>query len=160
MDPLGIGMSPAILNILHQYPASNEKRGDGSNTLGYRFSSNADSGFNTYIARLDYHITSNGSESLFVRGETQNFKEPGQQQFPGQSAATTILDDSKGITIGLTSMLTPNSSTIFIGDSFAREDRTQGRRRIRQSFWMASTASFRSRAPLFSLCPSTSSPTA
>jgi hypothetical protein len=107
MDPLGIGLSPAVQAILNQYPASNENAGDGSNTLGYRFSSNADSSFNTYIARLDYHITSNGSETLFARGETQNVKKPGTQQFPGQSAATTVLDDSKGLTIGLTSILNP-----------------------------------------------------
>ncbi|HLZ41220.1 MAG TPA: carboxypeptidase regulatory-like domain-containing protein [Candidatus Sulfotelmatobacter sp.] len=107
MDPLGIGISPAVQAILQQYPASNENAGDGSNTLGYRFASNADSSFNTYITRLDYHITSNGSETLFARGETQNFKEPGAQQFPGQSAASTVLDDSKGITIGLTSLINP-----------------------------------------------------
>jgi hypothetical protein len=107
MDPLGIGISPAVQAILQQYPVSNENAGDGSNTLGYRFSSNADSSFNTYIARLDYHITSNGSEALFVRGETQNVKQPGQQQFPGQSASTTVLDDSKGLTIGLSSILNP-----------------------------------------------------
>jgi len=107
MDPLGIGVSPAVQAILQQYPASNENAGDGSNTLGYRFSSNADSSFNTYIARLDYHITSNGSEALFVRGETQNVKQPGPQQFPGQTASTTVLDDSKGLTIGLTSLLNP-----------------------------------------------------
>ena len=107
IDPLGIGVNQAVLNILNQYPASNENAGDGSNTLGYRFSSNADSSFNTYIARVDYHITSSGSESLFARAEAQNFKEPGTQQFPGQSAATTVLDDSKGVTIGLTSLINP-----------------------------------------------------
>lgn len=107
MDPLGIGISPAVQAILQQYPASNENAGDGSNTLGYRFASNADSSFNTYITRLDYHITSNGSETLFARGETQNFKEPGAQQFPGQSAASTVLDDSKGVTVGLTSVISP-----------------------------------------------------
>ncbi len=107
MDPLGIGANPAIESVLRQYPTANENAGDGLNTLGYRFSSNADWELNTYITRLDYHITSNGSESLFLRGETQNFKEPGQQQFPGQSAATTLLDDSKGLTVGLTSLLSP-----------------------------------------------------
>ena len=107
MDPLGIGPSAAVEALMQQYPAANENAGDGSNTLGYRFSSNADSEFNTYITRLDYHITSNGSESLFVRGETQNFKEPGEQQFPGQPAATTVLDDSKGLTVGLTSLISP-----------------------------------------------------
>jgi hypothetical protein len=107
IDPQGIGVSPAVLNLLQQYPASNENSGDGSNTLGYRFASNADSSFNTYIARLDYHITSSGSETVFARGELQNFKQPGTQQFPGQTASTTMLDDSKGLTIGLTSIINP-----------------------------------------------------
>lgn len=107
MDPLGIGISPGVQSILNQYPVSNENAGDGVNTLGYRFASNADSSFNTYITRLDYHITASGSETLFARGESQNFKEPGQQQFPGQSAATTVLDDSKGVTVGLTSLINP-----------------------------------------------------
>src|ERR1700730_17222910 len=107
IDPQGIGVNQAVQNLLQQYPASNENAGDGSNTLGYRFASNADSSFNTYISRLDYHITSTGSETVFARGETQNFKEPGTQQFPGQTSATTILDDSKGLTIGLTSIINP-----------------------------------------------------
>src|SRR5450631_672464 len=107
IDPQGIGVSPAVLNLLQQYPGSNENSGDGSNTLGYRFASNADSSFNTYIARLDYHITSSGSETVFARGELQNFKQPGTQQFPGQTASTTMLDDSKGLTIGLTSIINP-----------------------------------------------------
>jgi hypothetical protein len=107
IDPKGIGVNQAVLNILQQYPGANENAGDGSNTLGYRFSSNADSSFNTYITRLDYHITSSGSETLFLRGETQNFKEPGVQEFPGQTAATTVLDDSKGLTVGLTSLISP-----------------------------------------------------
>ncbi len=107
MDPLGIGPSAAVETVLQQYPASNENAGDGSNTLGYRFASNADSKFDTYITRLDWHITGNGSETLFARGETQNFKEPGQQEFPSQSASTTIFDDSKGVTVGLTSLISP-----------------------------------------------------
>src|ERR1700733_12928183 len=76
MDPLGIGPSAAIENILNQYPASNENAGDGSNTLGYRFASNADSKFNTYIIKSDWHINPSGSETLFLRGETQNLKGP------------------------------------------------------------------------------------
>ena len=108
MDPEGIGVNQAILNLLQQYPGANENGGgDGSNTLGYRFAPPADSSFNTYIAKLDYHITSNGSETLFVRGETQNVKQPGQPQFPNQPAATSKLDDSKGLTVGLTSLLSP-----------------------------------------------------
>ncbi|MGA6950792.1 MAG: carboxypeptidase regulatory-like domain-containing protein [Candidatus Sulfotelmatobacter sp.] len=101
------GPNAAIEALLSQYPAANENAGDGLNILGYRFSSNADSSYNTYITRLDYHITANGSQTLFWRGEMQNFKEPGLQQFPGQSASTTFLDDSKGVTVGLTSLISP-----------------------------------------------------
>ncbi|MGH9735478.1 MAG: carboxypeptidase regulatory-like domain-containing protein [Candidatus Acidiferrales bacterium] len=108
MDPLGIGASPAIQGVLNQYPVANATGGDNFNTLGYRFSSNEDASFNTYIARLDWHITSSGSENLFWRGQTQNDKQPQAQQFPGQSAADTLLDDSKGSTVGLTSVLSPN----------------------------------------------------
>jgi len=107
MDPKFIGPSAAVAPILNQYPTSNENAGDGSNILGYRFSSNADRSFNTYLARMDWHITSSGSQTLFLRGQTQNIKQPQDQQFPGQPAATTILDDSKGFTVGLTSILSP-----------------------------------------------------
>jgi len=107
MDPLHIGPSTAMEAVLKQYQTANENAGDGLNILGYRFSSNADSSFNTYIVKSDWHLNTSGSETLFWRGETQNFKEPGLQQFPGQSAATTILDDSKGSTVGLTSVISP-----------------------------------------------------
>ena len=108
IDPEGIGVNQNVLALLNQYPVANENTaGDGSNTLGYRFSPNVDRSFNTYITRLDWHITSSGSETLFARGEIQNFKEPGPEQFPGQPSAQNFLDDSKGLTIGLTSLLTP-----------------------------------------------------
>jgi len=114
IDPLGIGVNQAVLNVLQQYPTANDNAGgDGSNTLGYRFSSNADSGFNTYITRLDYRLTTSGSETLFLRGQTQNIKQPGKQEFPGQSAATTVLDDSKGLTVGLTSVISSRLTNEF-----------------------------------------------
>ena len=114
MDPDTIGISQGVMGVLSQYPNPNENAsGDGVNTLGFRFASNADSTYNTYISRLDYHITSTGSESLFFRGQTQNFKEPQTQQFPGQPTSTTILDDSKGVTVGLTSLLNPRQINDF-----------------------------------------------
>jgi hypothetical protein len=108
MDPLGIGVNQAVLSLLGQYKEPNDfTAGDGSNTFGFRFAPSVDRSFNTYITRFDYHITSNGSETLFARAQMQNFKEPGPLQFPGEPAASNLLDDSKGVTIGLTSLLTP-----------------------------------------------------
>jgi Carboxypeptidase regulatory-like domain/TonB dependent receptor/TonB-dependent Receptor Plug Domain len=107
IDPLGIGPSTAVESVLQQYPTANENAGDGLNTLGYEFSSNADTSWNTYIVKGDWHINSSGSETLFVRAQTQNENSPGQQQFPGQPAATTLVDDSRGVTVGLTSLINP-----------------------------------------------------
>ena len=109
MDP-NIGVNAAALTVLNQYPPSNLDSGngiDGFNTLGFQFAPTVHNRFNTYIARLDYHITTSGSETLFARGETQNFKEPGAEQFPGQAPAALFLDDSKGVTVGLTSIISP-----------------------------------------------------
>lgn len=105
MDPLHIGPNSNVMSILKQYPAPNDFTvGDGLNTAGYRFASSEDSKFNTGILRMDYHITSSGSETMFVRGEAQKKNQPQAQQFPGQGPATTLLDDSKGIFAGLTSV--------------------------------------------------------
>jgi len=107
IDPLGIGPNQAVESVLQQYPTANENAGDGLNTLGYRFSSNADSTWNTYILKGDWHINSSGSETLFLRGQTENENNPQQQEFPGQPTSTTLVDDSRGITVGLTSLINP-----------------------------------------------------
>jgi len=102
------GPSAAVEAVLGQYPGANEfNEGDGLNTLGYRFSSNADSPWNTYILKGDWHINQSGSETLFVRGQTQNENNPQLQQFPGQPATSTLVDDSRGITVGLVSLINP-----------------------------------------------------
>ncbi|HUO14982.1 MAG TPA: TonB-dependent receptor [Verrucomicrobiae bacterium] len=114
IDPDGIGNNPAILTLLNQYlPPNASNTGDGVNTLGYRFASNVDSTYNTYITRVDYHINSSGSQTLFARASMQNFNEPQFQQFPGQTAAQTIVDDSRGITVGLTSLINPRVINSF-----------------------------------------------
>ena len=107
IDPLGIGPNSAVESVLNQYPGSNENAGDGLNTLGYRFASNADSPWNTYILKADWHVNSSGSETVFLRGQSQTQNNPQLQQFPDQPASTTLVDDSKGITAGLTSLINP-----------------------------------------------------
>jgi Carboxypeptidase regulatory-like domain len=107
MDPLGIGPSAAMESLLSQYPAANENAGDGLNSLGYEFSSNADWKKDAYILKGDWHINSSGTETLFWRGEVQNYNEPQLRQFPDQPAGSTLLDDSKGSTVGLTSLINP-----------------------------------------------------
>ena len=110
MDPgsptlYGQGPSAAVEALLNQYPASNAIYGDTVNTNGFRFSSPTDSTFNTYISRLDWHISR--AWQIFWRGQVQNSNQPGAQEFPGQGPASALLDDSKGSTVGLTTIISP-----------------------------------------------------
>ena len=127
MDPNGIGADPQILKLLQQYPNPNDTTvGDGLNIEGYRFSSNADSRYDTFITRLDYQITRNGSETIFWRGQMQNNKVPGTQEFPGQIAETTLLDGSKASIVGLTSVLSWSKVNTFHWDLIRQADTNAG----------------------------------
>jgi Carboxypeptidase regulatory-like domain len=127
MDPNGIGANSAVLSMLQQYPNPNDATvGDGLNIEGYRFSSNQDSRYDTFITRLDYHITSSGSETVFWRGQTQNNRLPGVRLFPGQTPETTLLDGSKASIFGLTSVISPTKVNTFHWDLIRQADTNAG----------------------------------
>lgn len=114
MDPLGIGENAAVLALLQTYPLPNDPTsGDGLNTSGFRFAANERRKFDTYIARIDYNLTSDGRNSLFWRGNLQNDNQGGAPQFPGQAPSSTLLDDSKGFGTGYTAVLSPNKVNTF-----------------------------------------------
>ncbi|MGI9070398.1 MAG: hypothetical protein ACR2JB_03465 [Bryobacteraceae bacterium] len=61
-----------MLGVLQGYPLPNDPTvGDGFNTAGFRFAANEKRRFNTYIARIDYNLTSDGRHTLFWRGNLQ-----------------------------------------------------------------------------------------
>jgi hypothetical protein len=69
LDPLGIGVDPAVLQVLNQYPDPNDATvGDGLNTAGYRFKARTPLRFNTYVARIDYATDVSGRNTVFWRG--------------------------------------------------------------------------------------------
>jgi hypothetical protein len=124
--PWGPGVNPNTLPILQSYPLPNtDSVGDTLNFRGFTFSAPAPSRLNTFIGKLDLNITQNGNHKLFVRGNLQDDHfvqasagtSPGTdsatngdavQMFPGQPANATNFDNSKGIAIGYTAVLTPN----------------------------------------------------
>jgi hypothetical protein len=109
MDPQGIGVNQAILQIYNAYPAPNDPtQGDGLNTEGYRFPYTLQRSYNTYIARLDWNVTSNGKHTLFWRGNLQDDNEPTPPAFPGQPPSTSTLTNNKGFAAGYTAILTNN----------------------------------------------------
>lgn len=112
VDPLHIGPSPAILQFLQQYPHPNDNTvGDGVNTLGYRFKSSTPLRYNTYITRLDYQLDHAGKHQLFIRGNLQNdhlTPSDGIPQFPGQADSSLRVENSKGLALGYTWVVSPS----------------------------------------------------
>ena len=107
LDLGGIGEDPASLALFQLYPHANDTTvGDGLNTAGFRFNAPAPLRYNTYIAKLDYQITS--KNSFFFRGNLQNDNYAIQgPQFPGQPPNSVYLNNSKGFATGLTTVLSP-----------------------------------------------------
>ncbi len=109
MDPQGIGVNQAVLQIFNAYPMPNDPtQGDGLNTEGYRFPYTLQRSYNTYISRLDWNITSNAKHTVFWRGNLQNDNEPTAPAFPGQPPSTSTLTNSKGFGAGYTALITNN----------------------------------------------------
>jgi carboxypeptidase family protein len=107
LDPAGIGVNQASLAIFKRYPLPNDSTvGDGLNTFGYRFKAPIKLDWNTYIARLDYHLTESGRHMLFLRGNLQNDSDTSLPQFPEQQPRFTNLNNSKGLGAGYTAQIT------------------------------------------------------
>ncbi len=82
--------------------------GDLLNSSGYTFPGNDPTGLNTYILKLDYKITADGNQSLFIRGNLQNDHESKPPQFPGLPPNQYITNNSKGIAGGYTYIIRNN----------------------------------------------------
>src|SRR3984885_2333827 len=130
--PLGPGPNPLLANIgganpaalFSQYPNANTNTvGDGFDYVGYTFSSPLPASQNAYVAKLDYNLTRDGNNRLFLRGimnndrtAERNLNTPfsitgdGGEQFPGQAEQQVEHDNNKGFTAGYTATF---SSTLI-----------------------------------------------
>ncbi len=139
LDPLGVGINPAIENATHtgyfdktfctgQFVTNDPSVGDGFNYSGYRFRAPIKENNNVFIARLDYHLSADGKHSLFWRGVLQNLSNPQAPFLPGSPPEQTLTDHSKGFALGYTAVLSPTmvntatwgftrQSTGFVGNT-------------------------------------------
>lgn len=101
------GVDPAALAVFNSYPLPNNPTvGDGLNISGYTFADPSPTKLDTYIVKLDYNVTQNGSQHLFLRGNLQNDHETSQgAQFPGQPPAEILTNNGKGLAAGYTSVI-------------------------------------------------------
>ena len=112
--PWNGGPDPNATAIFQLYPRPNtDSVGDGLDYRGFTFAAPSPRKHDTYIVKLDYKLTSNGNHSLFVKGHLQNFRgDPsngalGTPQFPGQPPTDFLTNNSKGIFVGYTALLSP-----------------------------------------------------
>ena len=115
--PLGPGANPLLANLMPaspstaiftQYPRSNTNasaNSDGYNFLGYTFSAPNPAKRDTYISKLDFNITNDGKHTLFLRGNLQNDHEKTPPEFAKQAPNDFVTDNSKGIALGYTALL-------------------------------------------------------
>jgi hypothetical protein len=108
MDPHGIGPDPVMTAYFNSFPHANDNsQGDAFNFLGYRFRGPIPTNRNWYIARADYKITANGNHSLFWRGALRNDNHSDAPYLPGTPPESSLLDFSKGFTVGYAATLRP-----------------------------------------------------
>ncbi len=123
-NPLGGGPNGLLANIaganptalFARYPLPNctacgnavNGSGDALNSAGFTFPGNDPITLDTYIIKLDYKITADGNQSLFVRGNLQNDRESRPPQFPGLPSNDFVTNNSKGIAGGYTFIIRNN----------------------------------------------------
>ncbi|HEV2385898.1 MAG TPA: carboxypeptidase-like regulatory domain-containing protein [Candidatus Acidoferrales bacterium] len=111
LDPAGQGINPAMVPYLKLFPAGNDPvqgLDRGLNFIGFRFNAPELTFNNTYIARFDYKITKNGRHTIFWRGSLEGLKtDLTAAQFPGESAASQLLNNSRGYVVQYQGQLKP-----------------------------------------------------
>ena len=110
-DPAGLGINPAMLAYMKPLPGGNSP----ANAFDGGFSFNA-LNFNTpegtknniYTTRLDFLLTRDGHHSVFWRGTLQGLKtDVLPSQFPGETAAAQLLNNSRGFALQYQGQFTP-----------------------------------------------------
>lgn len=115
--PQGPGADPATEGILQGFPvpnlpfATDSSTGltsDGFNYQGFTFAAPTPQTLNTYIAKIDYNITQNGSHKVFVRGIMNGDKADQAPEFPGQPPSIAQVTVAKSLAVGYTALLRNN----------------------------------------------------
>jgi hypothetical protein len=117
VDPQHQGVNPAILKVLNQFPAGNAPafgQDGGLNFSGYRFNAPSHRNDRAIVGKIDYHIDSAGKHTLSLRGTlADNTDDQILAQFPGQGPASTLRDNSKGLSAQYTWLIKPNLINVF-----------------------------------------------
>ncbi len=116
VDPLHLGISQSMLNILKQYPVGNDPAlgaDQGLNFTGLLFNAPDKLDYRTYVGRFDWVIDSQAKHTVSFRGTLSNQNQTNvPAQFPGQAAASQLLADNRGFGARYTAVLAPNVTNV------------------------------------------------
>ena len=117
LDPLGLGPSTITHTYFNQTYANlvgnDNTVGDGFNYVGFRFRAPVSNDDNTFISRVDYHITADARHTFFWRGALHNLYNPQAPFLPGTPPEQTVVDHSKGMVAGYTALLSSTKTNTF-----------------------------------------------
>jgi hypothetical protein len=112
VDPLRLGFSPTMQQILNAYPAGNDPVAGsdrGLNFSGLRFNAPLTRNDRAYVAKFDFNLDKSGKHSAMWRGTlADNQRDQILAQFPGQDAAAKQVDNSRGMATRYTAVISPN----------------------------------------------------
>lgn len=103
LDPSAIGINPAMVPYMNLFSHGNDPSAGRDNGLafnGFVFNAPTSTSNNVYTARVDYKITHDGRHTIFARGILAGIKtDLIEEQFPGQTPASTLLNNSRGTAV-------------------------------------------------------------
>jgi hypothetical protein len=117
VDPLNLGPDAHILALLNSYPRGNDPsfgEDGGLNFSGYRFNAPVHRSDHALVGKIDLHLDRAGKHTLSARSTfARNTDDQIPEQFPGQAPASTLRDNSKGVSAQYTAILTPRVINVF-----------------------------------------------
>jgi hypothetical protein len=106
IDPAGVGINPSMLQYMKQIPSGNDPLQGFDNGLSFNaliFNAPEATSGNVYTARMDYNITRDGKQAVYVRGVLGGLRTNLiEANFPGEAPTSTLLNNSRGIVAGYT----------------------------------------------------------
>jgi hypothetical protein len=112
IDPLHVGISPAMLSIFNQMPMPNDPASGidrGLNFAGYRFNAPMNFDAKAYVFKVDGKLDSGSRHNLSVRGTIgDSSKDDILAQYPGMDPTARLLNNSWGVSASYTGLLKPN----------------------------------------------------
>ena len=133
IDSAGLGVNQAMIAYMAQLPSGNSPvqalDNFGGQALAFNglvFNAPEGTTNNVYTARMDYNITKDGRQAVYVRGVLGGLKSDLiEANFPGEAPTSTLLNNSRGIAVSYTYQIRP-SLTNSLHYGFTRLGVSQG----------------------------------